>query len=181
MIEEWRVIPGYSSHEASSLGRIRRSRRCATRREGTIVAQHMITCLEVSLIDDQGKRSMRPVSLLVCMAFHGERPSPKHGAVHVDGLENTSDNLKWGTKQEESQNRKRRGTQAYLKGEQHYHVLTDELVIELRRLRAMGWSYPELGEYFGKNEATLSAAVSGENWPHLPGAIPRVPRPRRRK
>lgn len=42
------------------------------------------------------------VHRLVCEAFHGPRPSPKHVVIHLneDATDNRAENLKWGTQKE---------------------------------------------------------------------------------
>ncbi len=42
------------------------------------------------------------VHQLICEAFHGPKPSPKHEVMHrdEDGLNNRADNLLWGTRKE---------------------------------------------------------------------------------
>jgi hypothetical protein len=47
-------------------------------------------------------------------------------------------------------------------------VLTEELVIEVRRLKAEGVSYPALVRRFGVGKVTLFYAISGRTWSHIP-------------
>lgn len=53
------------------------------------------------------------VHKLVCDAFHGPKPTPIHEVRHLDGnkTNNSSDNLAWGTRSENAQDRKRHGTE----------------------------------------------------------------------
>lgn len=48
------------------------------------------------------KKKTYKVHQLVCEAFHGPRPSPRHVVMHLDDnpLNNCADNLKWGTQKE---------------------------------------------------------------------------------
>ena len=50
----------------------------------------------------QYKGKTYKVHQLVCEAFHGPRPSPKHVVMHLDDnpLNNRADNLKWATQKE---------------------------------------------------------------------------------
>jgi hypothetical protein len=48
------------------------------------------------------KGKTHKVHQLICEAFHGPRPSPKHVVMHLDDnpLNNRADNLKWATQKE---------------------------------------------------------------------------------
>ena len=49
--------------------------------------------------------------------------------------------------------------------------LTDEQVIEIRALRACGWSQRRIRERYGVSLSIVSNAVRGETYSYLPGAI----------
>jgi DNA-binding CsgD family transcriptional regulator len=49
--------------------------------------------------------------------------------------------------------------------------LTEEKVIEMRRLRSEGWTTPQLARRFGVSRNTACYAMSGATWKHVPGAI----------
>lgn len=46
---------------------------------------------------------------------------------------------------------------------------TEEDVLDIRRLRAMGYKYPALAEEFGKSEVALRSICSGKSFPHIGG------------
>jgi hypothetical protein len=48
---------------------------------------------------------------MVCVAFHGPKPTPAHEVRHLDGnrTNNHANNLQWGTKKENAQDRKIHG------------------------------------------------------------------------
>lgn len=56
----------------------------------------------------------RPVkrSRLVCLAFHGERPSPEHGVLHWNDIriDDRPANLRWGTQAENAADARRNGS-----------------------------------------------------------------------
>ena len=46
----------------------------------------------------------------------------------------------------------------------HNAKLTFAKVAELRRLRAQGWTYPEIGQHFGIHPTTAHRAATGQSW-----------------
>ena len=69
----------------------------------------------VRMVDEDGKRKKFKVHRLVCRAFHGEPPSEHHEVRHLDGnpLNNRAENLAWGTRSENAQDRVKHGRQFY--------------------------------------------------------------------
>lgn len=58
-----------------------------------------------------------------------------------------------------------------VRGEAHGRSkLTEASVIEARRLKREGWTYPELVERYGVSKVTLFYAISGRTWGHVPMA-----------
>lgn len=59
-----------------------------------------------------GKRIKKSVHVLACLAFHGNKPSPKSQVRHLDGIKtnNKIKNLCWGTAKENHQDRVKHGT-----------------------------------------------------------------------
>ena len=56
-----------------------------------------------------------------------------------------------------------------VRGSAHGRAKLDEpAVIEARRLKAEGWTYPALAERYGVGRVTLFYAISGRTWQHLP-------------
>ena len=47
--------------------------------------------------------------------------------------------------------------------------LTEAKVVELRKLKALGWTYPALAKRYGISRATVGAVLSGRTWGHVPG------------
>lgn len=46
--------------------------------------------------------------------------------------------------------------------------LTEEKVLEARRLKRQGWTYPALAERYNVGKVTLFYAISGRTWSHVP-------------
>lgn len=115
-----------------------------------------------------GKIRLRKVHSLVCEAFHGPKPSPRHVAAHINGdtFCNVRSNLYWATPQENMDDRERHGRTA--KGErQHSAKLTNEQVREMRRRRKEGAKLATLAADFGVTFSTVGKIVSGKSWRHI--------------
>lgn len=117
----------------------------------------------------QGKRKSASVHGLVCRAFHGEKPTPRHEVRHLDGTRTNSrpENLSWGTPAENEADKRRRGTAAI--GERHgIAKLNDEAVRILRASIPRGlWNPVDAAAVFGVDPSVIRAAVSGKNWSHV--------------
>lgn len=70
-----------------------------------------------------GKRKKFFIHRLVCTLFHGPRPSDKHEVRHIDGnsLNNCYDNLAWGTRKENAEDRDRHGKTSF--GKSHSQAI----------------------------------------------------------
>ena len=57
------------------------------------------------------------VHILVCEAFHGPRPSPKHEVRHKNGIssDNRAENLEWGTRSDQRNDDVRNGKHFWAK------------------------------------------------------------------
>lgn len=121
----WRWVTGYEGYyQVSSLGRVRAVPRVVTRElpNGTIVRQPVAGrlmgirandtagYLELALTRD-GKPKWKLLHILVCLAFHGPKPTPEHEVNHKDGNKPNcrAENLEWATKSENIEHAHRRG------------------------------------------------------------------------
>jgi hypothetical protein len=60
--------------------------------------------------------------------------------------------------------------------------LDEDKVVELRRLKAEGWTYPQLARHFGIARSTVHYALNGCTWRHVPRADqPPKPTPPRKE
>ena len=58
------------------------------------------------------------------------------------------------------------------KGEDHYKaVLTDDIVLDAYKRKALGESIASVAKNYGVSQKTLAAAVRGENWKHIKAII----------
>lgn len=165
--EEWRPIPGYPGYEASSLGRIRSLDRWSAQglRKGRVLAPSRAGPYEHVHFAPGGSVK---VHIAVCLAFHGKKPSPKHEVAHWDndGSNNRKDNLRWASSAENKGDQIRHGTR--LRGTRHgMATLSDEDVIEIRRLAASGMPGIEISEAFGIKAAQVSRIRNRRRWTHI--------------
>jgi hypothetical protein len=176
MTEEWRAIPGYEGrYEASSTGRIRSLRfRERMRSVPKILKQQPDHRGYLRLRLGKGAAPVR-IHRLVLAAFAGPCPDGMEGA-HLNGIrtDNRIENLSWKTRAENHADKLIHGT--HFRGERSpTHVLTDAVVIELRRRVGRGEARVCLARELGVSLSTVDDAVRGRRFAHLPGALPVVP------
>lgn len=87
--------------------------------------------LQVRIVID-GKRYTRKVHSLVATTYCGPRPSLKHEVRHINGdrLDNRAENLAWGTRQENADDREQHGRTS--RGARHKRAIKEGL--DLSRL-----------------------------------------------
>ena len=169
MSEEWRAIPGWEGlYEASSLGRVRR----ITKRPPHIMRPRKNRYGYYTItLRRPGVWRLGIVSILVCSAFHGPKPSPELQAAHWDGdtENNVPDNLRWATLAEQAEDKVRHGT--VIMGDDHpASVLTEIEVSEIKRrmreqpFRGLGRA---LAKEFGVSTSTISFIAGGRFWKHV--------------
>lgn len=163
-MEEWRSIPSYPGYEASSLGRIR------TRAHKVLPGTPQPTGhIRVGIQIASNKQIKRYAHVLVCEAFNGPCPPGKE-CRHKDGVSNNNvpDNLCWGTRQENQDDRIAHGTT--IRGTRHPKAsLTEE---QVRRIYARAWS-GELQAVICAEEhvdqSTVTHIKHGRSWSSVTG------------
>lgn len=137
--ETWLPVVGYEeSYEVSDRGRVRSIDRNVRRKDGH-VARYRGRILKLhpdefgyleAVLSRGSKGKTFGVHFLQCAAFHGPKPTPDHCARHLDGqqLNNTPDNVVWGTRSENMQDKARHGTNYWLNQTHcvHGHEFTPE-------------------------------------------------------
>lgn len=175
--EEWRVVEGWPDYEVSNLGRVRRARDLIVRhfangaefvklKAGLILrpGTDRYGYLRVSLYRD-GRQTSHTIAPMVCRAFHGPRPSRRHGVAHGNGDKhhNWSDNLRWATPKENSEDMVRHGNS--MRGEkQHMARLTEEKVREIKKLLNQGVQDGEIARQFEVAHALVWFIRKGKTW-----------------
>lgn len=164
--EEWRDVEGFP-YQVSNFGNVRRSVAASNSPVGYILRP----CLDrdgyrcVCLCPGDGTHHNKHISVLVCLAFKGPKPTPKHEVAHWDGVRTNdiASNLRWATPKENGLDRVRHGRMP--RGEnQHSHKLSETDVREIRkRLEAGGGCRPLAREY-GVDKTSIQAIKRGESW-----------------
>jgi hypothetical protein len=113
------------------------------------------------------------ISKIVLEAFVGPCP-PKMECCHWDDdrSNNALSNLRWDTHAANKMDAFRNGAQP-ARGEKASDVtLTENDVIEARKLRAKGWTLVRLGKRYGVVHTTIRCAVMGLTWSHVSDGLP---------
>lgn len=162
--EDWRRIPSFPRYEANAAGRIRRIGQdsalalCPTRRG----YNNYRLARDGSYVNVHGH-------VLVCEAFHGPRPSPKHEVAHEDGVagRDSADNLSWKTRAENHADKRRHGT--HRQGRDiSWAVLQPENIPIIRARLAAGEPMSRIGADYGVSEGAINGIRIGRNWKHVP-------------
>lgn len=106
--EQWRPVSGFPAYEVSDLGRVLSHRRGKPRLLRMTAAAKGYRLVKLS---EAGARRTVAVHLLVAEAFHGPRPEGQE-VRHLDGdpANNRLDNLRYGTRSENTYDAVRHGT-----------------------------------------------------------------------
>jgi hypothetical protein len=113
-----------------------------------------------------GRRKGVLVHRLVCEAFHGPQPSPKHEVRHLNGIrtDGRSENLCWGTRAENMEDAVKHGTATV--GERNKNAkLTQKDAEDIRRLYRFGFgSQYTLAEVYGVSRRTIQCIVQNRKY-----------------
>ena len=104
-MEEWRIISDFPDYAVSDGGRVRRLA------SGKILKPHLGRYASLTLYRKR-KPYFALVHRLVCSAFLGPAPTPRHQVAHSDGngQHNHKDNLRWATSVENEADKSAHGT-----------------------------------------------------------------------
>lgn len=169
--EEWRPVEGFPKYEVSNYGRVRSVWR-ASGPQLMKPSPHKGGYFWMAF----GKHN-EAVHHLVLKAFVGPKPQADTECRHLDGnpANNKLDNLVWGTRRENYEDKIRHGTET--KSETIWTVkLTPNQVQEIRVATE---SAQNLAEKYGVTKSAIWGIRSGKNWRKLEGAPEIVPGHRR--
>lgn len=163
--EEWRIVPDFENYEVSNYGQVRRIRRTYKRplapgRNKTTGRLFVFLCM-------QSKTKNYPIHILVCVAFHGPKPTPKHQVAHWDGNKdnNRSNNLRWATAKENTADSIRHGTFAIggkPGSKNHMAKLTEAQVAKIKRMRYLRkMTLSSIASHYGVTIGCIWQACTG--------------------
>jgi hypothetical protein len=116
-----------------------------------------------------GRKRTKSVHLLVCMAFHGEKPSTVHEVRHLDGTRTNSKpkNLRWGTQAENEADKRRHGTAA--RGSRHGIAKMNEEAVRILKIAIPAglWNPIDAAKVFGVDPSVIRSISSGKSWKHV--------------
>lgn len=179
MTEEWRTVPSVPRYEASSDGNIRHAVNGKNLRQ--VCAPKYPA---VNIYNSARRRpAMQYVHRMVAEAFLGPCPAGKE-VNHVDGnkMNAAISNLEYVTTAENARHAQRLGLREVKRPKRKPHErqldkiefllgaakLNETSVIEIRRRYDEGTSQRVLAEEHGVCTRTISMAISGDTWAHVP-------------
>lgn len=161
----WRTIPGHKNYEVSSTGIVRRRTPGRGTYPGRVLTAtaspngYRYVCLD---------QTWCAVHQLVCRAFHGRRPSPRHEVGHRNRkkIDNRARNLRWLTKEQNEADKKKHGT--WVVGTRHHNAtLTPAKVRRIRALSKRGALQEDLAARFGVLQSNVSKIINRKAWKHV--------------
>lgn len=173
-VELWEPVVGFEGwYEVSSWGRIRSVARYRTNASqkrwfkskllkpsyGKDTGYYSVTLYK----DFEEPKKVR-LHVLVCEAFHGPKPSPKHEVNHKDGVKPHCHcrNLEWATPKE---NNMHRASVLKAAARKLTHEQTKQIKKLLRNYRR--GLYQELADRFGVSRQTIYSIKKERTWGHL--------------
>jgi len=168
--EVWLPVEDYADlYEVSNFGNVRS-------RNGRLLkpAAHR-GYRHVCLYRDNDGGRTRYVHVLVLRAFCGAPPFPGFEVCHNDGdrANNALTNLRWGSRQDNTDDRIRHGRQQ--RGTRVRTTrLTEAEVLKMREACRRGQSTRSLAREYGISNSAAWSAIVGASWKHLKGAVNNV-------
>lgn len=106
----------------------------------------------------------------MCEMKNGPPPTDEHEAAHTCGNAHMAcinpNHLKWKTKIENAQDRKRHGNYSNRKGQSRFKLTADQAA-QIRRLKGKETQF-SLAKRFGVSRQTISSIHTGVGWPGVP-------------
>lgn len=172
----YRAVPNFPDYKVGDDGTVW-SRAKNSRRGVLVDGWHMLIGgfdkdgYRKLILCKDGKRRYVRVNMLVLEVFVGPAPVGMKNATaaHQNGVrtDNRLANLLWKSQKDNIADKEIHGTAQV--GERHGQaLLTDEKVVEIRRMRRSGAKWKDIAAHFGVKLITVQAAGSGRNWKHIP-------------
>lgn len=163
LVEEWRDTQ-YPGYRVSSLGRVRGV--TSSLMVGVRMPSGYLQVTITSNRSPTGKQLKAYVHRMVCEAFHGPQPEGLE-VRHRDGdnSNNRADNLCWGTRAENNEDKRQHGTISgwNLDRESYGQTrITKELSAKIRKAyQAGGLTQTQVGRAFGVSQSAVSRVLRG--------------------
>jgi hypothetical protein len=175
--EEWRPALDWPEYHVSDQGRVKTLKRLMMRKNGRPLwvkerilkpRPHVESGYLNYWLSVNGKKRSVGAHALVLEAFVGPCPEGME-ARHLDGnkLNNSRENLCWGTHGENMEDQKRHGTHAPMVGTSNPNArLTED---DVRRIRSIAdtRSRADIAREYGVTPALISQIVRGIRWKHV--------------
>lgn len=160
--EVWKPIPDYEGYFVSNKGRVKSLNRGLPKLLAPIYYQRYYS---VGLSREQDKKQFR-IHYLVMKTFVGERPTPEMHIDHIDGnkLNNCLENLEYVTPKENQQRAREMGL---IPLRNPNSKLSDEQVLDIRRLLKEGVSGAQLANNFAISQTTIREIKTNKYYKHL--------------
>ena len=170
---QWKRLDWLPDYEISENGRVRRITKGLTRSlghepKGSLRQRDGVYWVFKLMLPNGSKRIFQ-AHRLVCEAFHGPPPSPKHHAAHWDGdgLNNRFDNLRWATPAENIADKIRHG-RVSIGARNGRAKLTDDQVRVIRsKFSGKRDDIRKLCKEFNLSRSAMRSVCSGEHWQHV--------------
>jgi hypothetical protein len=175
MAEKWRLVPGWTYVQVSSLGNVRTLDHTINVRASAYRPAYQ------KLIKGQimkpwlshgywyvGVPQRIAVQRLVCLAFHGLPPPGKEHALHKDGIKTNivPSNLYWGSHADNMADCISQGVSP--RGERNGHaVLTEDQARQIKARRISGERGSALAREYGVTNETIYDLCKGRTWSWL--------------
>lgn len=177
MDDDFRQIPNYPGYRVSRLGDVesswtRRGRLCILTEAWHPLKPILRNGYPTVNLCRGGKKTICKIHRLVLEMFVGPCPEGMV-ACHNDGHRANNDlsNLRWGSYQSNSDDTLLHGTRA-MGAKCGATKLTEDEVVQIRRLRAEGEAIGDLAVRFGVTSYNVKAIVYRRSWRHLAASSP---------
>lgn len=169
MSTRFKVIPGFSGYLAGADGRIY-STRVWGANGGLGGKLHVLT---PNMYDGYMRVVVAGKVIgahrLVAMAFHGLPPTSRHKARHKDGIRtnNIPSNLRWGTAQDNADDRELHGNTA--RGHTNGRSKVTEITVrKIRRMGSGGFKVCDIARAVSMSSGGVRSILIGRTWSHVP-------------
>lgn len=163
-METWKTIIGFENYSISNKGEVRNDS------TGRILSRFPVQgYLMVNLTAKNGVKKLLYVHRLVGQAFV-DNPNGYKEINHKNGIKSDNDfeNLQWCTRSENIRHAYAIRLMKPMEGEKSGMAkLTNQDVIEIRKLRSSGILLQELSDLFGVTKSVISNVATHKSWKHV--------------